>query len=75
MAKKILATKMDILEFISKKRIVWAYELAEKFRFSHRYVPVLLNRLKKAGLVINMTRGCWELTEDSYKKLKYYGKK
>jgi len=49
MAKKILATKMDILEFIRKKRIVWAYELAEKFGFSHRYVPVLLNRLKKAG--------------------------
>ena len=49
MGKRILATKMDILEFIRKKRIVWAYELAEKFGFSHRYVPVLLNRLEKAG--------------------------
>lgn len=66
---------MDILEFIREKRIVWAYELAEKFGFSRRYVPVLLNRLKKAGLVINMTRGCWELTEDAYKKLKYFGKR
>jgi len=49
MAKRILAKKMDILEFIRKKRIVWAYELAEKFGFSHRYVPVKKKWLDRMG--------------------------
>jgi Mn-dependent DtxR family transcriptional regulator len=75
MAKRILATKMDILEFIMKRELVWAYELEEKFRYSHRYVPVLLHRLKKAGLIINMTKGCWELTEEGYRRLRYYGRR
>jgi DNA-binding transcriptional regulator PaaX len=75
MAKRILATKMDILEFIMKRELVWAYELEEKFGYSHRYVPVLLHRLKKAGLIINMTKGCWELTEEGYRRLRYYGRR
>lgn len=57
-AKTILTTKVDALEFIMKRELVWAYELEEKFGYSPRYVLVLLNRLKRAGLIINMTRGC-----------------
>jgi Mn-dependent DtxR family transcriptional regulator len=75
LAKKILATKIDVLEFIMKRRLVWPYELEEKFGYSFRYVPVLLNRLKRAGLVINMTKGCWELTEEGYRRLRYYGRR
>jgi hypothetical protein len=75
MAKTILATKVDVLEFIMKRELVWAYELEEKFGYSPRYVPVLLNRLKRAVLIINMTRGCWELTEEGYGKLRYYGRR
>ena len=75
MPKSVLATKLDILEFIKRKKIISSYELVEKFHYSEKTIPKLLYRLKKAGLIINMTRGCWELTEDSYKKLKYYGKR
>lgn len=75
MRKGILATKLDVLEFIMKRKLACPYELAEKFGFSPRYVPVLLNRLKKAGLVINMTRDCWELTEEGYRRLRYYGRR
>lgn len=75
MAKRILATKLDVLEFIMKRGLVWAYELKEKFGYSPESVAVRLSRLKKQGLVINMTKGCWELTVEGYKKLRYYGRR
>ncbi len=72
--KKLLARKLDILEFIMKRELIRAYELEEKFGYSPKSVPETLYRLKKAGLIINMTRGCWELTEEGYRKLRYYGR-
>ena len=73
--KKVLATKLDILEFIMRRKLISPYELAEKFRYSEKSIPKLLHRLKKAGLIINMTRGSWELTEEGYRRLRYYGKR
>ena len=35
MTKKMLATKFDVLEFIMKRELVWAYELVEHFGYSH----------------------------------------
>ena len=70
-AKIILASKLDILEFIMKRKLVWAYELEEHFGYSCRSVPVILHRLKKAGLIISMTKGCWELTEEGFRRLRY----
>jgi len=75
MARKVIARKLDVLEWIMKRRLVWPYELEDHFGFSREYAYVLLSRLKKAGLVINMTRGCWELTEEGFRKLKYYGRR
>jgi Mn-dependent DtxR family transcriptional regulator len=73
-AKKILALTIDILEFIMQRRIIWGYELIEKFGYSPESVDKTLRRLKKRGLIINMTRGCWELTEEGYRRLRYYGR-
>ena len=73
--KKVLATKLDILEFIMRRKIISPYEIAEKFHYSEKSIPKLLHRLKKEGLVINMTKGSWELTEGGYRRLKYYGKR
>jgi len=72
--KKILASKLDILEFIMRRKIIFPYELVEKFHYSERSFSRTLYRLKKEGLVINMTRGSRELTEEGFKRLKYYGK-
>jgi len=74
MKKRLLAGKLDLLEFIKKRELVYAYEIEENFGYSHRSVPNTLTRLKKAGLIINMTKGCWELTEEGYRKLRYYGR-
>jgi len=73
--RKIRADKLTILEFIMKRSLVWPYELREKFGYSDESAYVTLSRLKKAGLIINMTKGCWELTEEGYRKLKYYGRR
>jgi len=75
MAKVIKADKLAVLEFIMGKRLIWVYELVEKFKYTDKSARERLRRLKKQGLVINMTRGCWELTEEGYRKLRYYGKR
>lgn len=73
--KQIKASKMDVLEFIMRRSVVQVYELQGKFRYSYWGAKNRLRRLKKEGLVINMTRGSWELTEEGYRRLKYYGKR
>ena len=73
--KKLLASKLDILEFIMRRNFISPYELVEKFHYSENSVRTTLNRLKKAGLIINMTKDYWELTVEGYKKLRYYRKR
>jgi len=73
---KILATKRQILEFISERGKIQNRGLAGKFGFSPNYVTHnLLPRLKKEKLIINMIRGSWELTEQGYRRLRYYAEK
>jgi len=73
--KVIKANKLQVLEFIKERQLIWVYELVQEFGYTDRSARDRLYRLKKAGLVINMTRGCWELTEEGYRKLRYYGKR
>lgn len=70
----IKANKLTVLEFIKQRRIVQAFELCEKFGYSLNYAHVRLQRLKRQGLVINMTPGFWELTEEGFRRLRYHGK-
>lgn len=72
MKKRLLARRLDLLEFIEKRELVYAYEIEEKFGYSHHSLSNTLTRLKKEGLVINMTRDRWELTEKGYKRRDYY---
>lgn len=75
MSQKIRATKLDVLEFIKKKGLIEIWQLRDKFNYSDESAYKRLQRLKKQGLVINMTTGSWELTEESYRRLRYYGKR
>ena len=70
MVKIIKADKLTILQFIKQKRLIWVYDLVEKFKYTDKSARERLRRLKRQGLVINMTRGCYELTEEGYKKIK-----
>jgi hypothetical protein len=71
MTRKAIVSRLDVLQWIRGRRQVWPYELEDHFGFSREYTWVLLSRLKKARLVINMTRSCWELTEEGYKKIRF----
>lgn len=73
--KVVKADELTILQFIKQKRLIWVYELVEKFKYTDYSARGRLKRLKKEGLAINMTPGCWELTEEGYKKLRYCGKR
>ena len=73
--KQIKATKLDVLEFIMKRGVVQVYELQDKFNYSYWGAKNRLRHLKEQGLVVNMTRGSWELTEEGYRRLRYYGKR
>ncbi len=73
--KVVKADKLTILQFIKQKRLIWVYELVEKFKYTDYSARGRLKRLKKEGLVINPTRGCWELTGEGYRRLRYYGKR
>ncbi|MBA7693164.1 hypothetical protein ES703_101740 [subsurface metagenome] len=75
MSQKIKATKLDVLEFIKKKGLIEIWQLRDKFNYSDESAYKRLQRLKKQGLVINMPRGSWELTEEGYRRLRYYGKR
>ena len=69
------ASKLQVLEFIKERQLVWVYEVVQKFGYTDHSARIRLIRLKKAGLAINMTRGIWELPEEGYKRLRYYGKR
>jgi len=56
-------------------RLVRYGELAEHFDFTRPYAKNVLFRLKRRGLVTNMTKGTWVLTEEGFRKLKYYGRR
>jgi len=73
MSRKILRHKIDVLKFLKERKLVLPYELSAKFGYSSGYVRVVLSRLKKAGLVINMRRGSWELTSEGYRRLSFLG--
>lgn len=75
MGNRAYIGRIEVLNFIRERKIIRYWELAEKFQFSRSYAARLLTRLKKAGLVVNMTRGCWEVTEEGFRRLKYHGEK
>jgi len=72
---KIKATKLEVLEFFLKMKVVEAFQLKRRFGFTRHYAHNVLFRLKKQGLIINMTRGHYELTVKGLRRLKYYGKR
>ena len=66
-----MPAKVETLGFIADKEQVQSYEIADHFGLSRHYCEIMLTRLKKQGLVINMLKNRWELTEEGYRRLEY----
>ncbi len=71
----IKANKIDVLEFIKERGMIEPWELRDHFGYTDHSAADRLRRLKNQGLVINMTRGMWELTVDGFARLRYYGRR
>ena len=66
------ADKLDILRYIKSQGYIELWQMMEHFGYSYHSAFKTLSRLKTRGLIIDMTKGQWELTEEGYRRLKYY---
>ena len=69
-------TKVDVLAFIrSTHREVEVWEIEQHFGYrGTRGVYMILNRLKRQGLVANPRRGLWQPTDKGLRRLRYEGR-
>lgn len=65
------ASKLEVLEFIKRRRLVFIYQLVEEFGYTYRSAKCRLGRLKKQGLVISDSKGCWVLTDEGIRRLRW----
>ena len=75
MPHKVKARKLDVLEFIERKRMVCIYDIANRFDYSYDTAANRLRRLKRQGLVTGMGRGWWVLTDDGFRRLRWLQKR
>jgi len=55
------ATKLEMLQFINIRRIVWIYQLVEHFGYSYGSARYRLALLKGQGLATSDGKGHWVL--------------
>lgn len=68
------ASKIQLLEYIYRRRVVTRLDLMEKFGYTSGGTSSMLNWLKKEGLIINDRRGEWVITDRGVARLIYYGR-
>lgn len=68
------ATKLDVLLFIKRRKVVGWWDLREHFRYTDKSAIDRLYHLKKQGLIANFGRGQYTLTDEGLRRLKYYGR-
>lgn len=73
MSKKKIATKLEVLLFIKRKEIVTVWDLIGEYDYSYRGATNRLQRLKKQGLIEQLDRGQWILTNQGDRRLTYHG--
>jgi hypothetical protein len=74
MAKILRATKLDVLLFIRRRKLVAWWDLREYFRYTEKSAIDRLYHLKKAGLIANFARGNTPSRMSDLGGLRYYGR-
>jgi len=69
----VKARKIDLLEFIYDREVVTADDLMEQFGYTYSGAHSRLSQLSKQGLIQQLTKGRWCLTEKGCNKLDYHG--
>jgi len=70
----IKVNKLKFLEFVRKNKVVTATYLISEFGYTERGARIKLHRLYKQGLLDRLHRGEYILTEEAFRRLRYYGK-
>lgn len=73
--RPIRATKLEILQFIGGKRIIFIFDLVETFGYTYLSAFNRLRLLRAQGLAISDGRGHWVLTDEGMRRLKWLRQK
>jgi len=65
------ATKLEILQFIEGKRIIFIFDLVERFGYTYLSAVNRLRLLRAQGLTTSDGRGHWVLTDEGMRRLKW----
>jgi len=65
------ATKLEILQFIESKRIIFIFDLVEKFGYTYYSAVNRLRLLRAQGLATSDGRGHWVLADEGMRRLKW----
>ncbi len=69
------ATKLEILQFIEGKRIIFIFDLVERFGYTYYSAVNRLRLLRAQGLATSDGRGRWVLTDEGMRRLKWLRQK
>jgi len=72
--KKVLASKLEFLAFVRKKKVVTVNDLIAQYGYTEAGARAKLYRLYKQGLLDRLSRGEYVLTEEAFRRLKYHGR-
>ena len=69
------ATKLELLQFIEGKRIVFIFDLVERFGYTYLSAFNRLRLLRAQGMATSDGRGHWVLTDEGMRRLKWLRQK
>jgi len=65
------ATKLELLQFIKDRQIIFIYSLVEYFGYTYKSAQYRLNLLRRQGLATSDGKGAWVLTEEGIRRLRW----
>jgi len=65
------ATKLEMLQFIESKRIIFIFDLVERFGYTYYSAVNRLRLLRAQGLATSDGRGHWVLADEGMRRLKW----
>ena len=65
------ATKLEILQFMEGKRVIFIFHLVERFGYTYYSAVNRLRLLRAQGLATSDGRGHWVLADEGMRRLKW----
>ena len=69
------ASKLEILRFIEGRRIIFIFDLIERFGYTYYSAINRLRLLRGQGMAVSDGRGHWVLTDEGMRRLQWLTRK